>query len=162
MNAVRGWLAKLTALALCAPAAAAPAFAPLAHSTLVTVDAATDAGALILRVRRTADGGPVPVTELQVTLEGANLPVRPRPDGTFSVALGRPAGSPAGPLDITVTHDGVREILVARPPGPAGTAGGNAASSAAGLLRSHKQLAWWILNIAVVLIGVIAVSRRMS
>jgi hypothetical protein len=26
----------------------------------------------------------------------------------------------------------------------------------------HKQMAWWILNIVIVLIGVVAVSRRMS
>jgi hypothetical protein len=27
---------------------------------------------------------------------------------------------------------------------------------------SHKQLAWWILNIVIVLIAAIAISRRMS
>jgi hypothetical protein len=29
-------------------------------------------------------------------------------------------------------------------------------------MRDHKQLAWWILNIAIVLIAAIAISRRMS
>jgi hypothetical protein len=26
----------------------------------------------------------------------------------------------------------------------------------------HKQMSWWILNVVIVLVGVIAVSRRMS
>jgi len=26
----------------------------------------------------------------------------------------------------------------------------------------HKQMAWWVLNVVIVLIGVIAISRRMS
>ena len=30
------------------------------------------------------------------------------------------------------------------------------------LLGDHKQLAWWILNIAIVLIAAIAISRRLS
>jgi hypothetical protein len=164
MNGVRNWFAKLAALALCAPAGAAPAgaapaFTPLGHSTLVTIDAATDAGGLILRVRRTGTGAPVAVTGLEVTLDGRSLPVAPRADGTWGAALGRAAGSPAGMLDVTVTHDGVREVLTGRLPAAAAPAVG--AGTAVSLL-AHKQLAWWILNIAVVLIGVIAVSRRMS
>jgi hypothetical protein len=159
MKDVRNWLAKLAVLALCAPAAAAPAFVPLGHSALVTVDTATDAGTLILRVRRTATLAPVPVTGLQVLLDGRSLAVTPRADGTWGAALGGPRGNADGTLDITVTHDGVREVLSGRlPAAPAPGAAGAAAS----LLQSHKQLAWWILNIAVVLIGVIAVSRRMS
>jgi hypothetical protein len=42
------------------------------------------------------------------------------------------------------------------PPAPA------PAGAAADLLHDHKQLAWWILNITIVLIAVIAISRRMS
>jgi hypothetical protein len=158
MNGVRNWFAKLAALALCAPAAAAPAFTPLGHSRLVTIDAATDAGTLILRVRRTGTDAPVAVSALQVTLDGRSLPVAPRADGSWGAALGRPSGSPAGTLDVTVSHDGLREVLsgslpVAAAPGAAG---------ATASLLAHKQLAWWILNVAVVLIGVLAVSRRMS
>ena len=33
---------------------------------------------------------------------------------------------------------------------------------AASVLRDHKQMAWWILNITIVLIAVLAISRRMS
>ena len=30
------------------------------------------------------------------------------------------------------------------------------------VLRDHKQMAWWILNITIVLIAAIAISRRLS
>jgi hypothetical protein len=160
MNGVRNWLAKLAALALCAPAGAAPAFVPVGHSTLVTIDAATDAGTLILRVRRTGTSTAVPVTGLEVRLDGRSLPVAPRADGTWGASLGRPGESPDGALDITVMHDGLREVLSATL--PAAAAAPRTAGPAASLWQSHRQLAWWILNIAVVLIGVIAISRRMS
>ena len=172
MQRVRNWLAQLAAgalgaLAAGAPAGAASAFVPLAHSSLVTVDAATAAGTLVLRVRRTPDQAPLaPPVQLQVTLDGRSLPVTPQPDGTWDAALGSPAASPDGTLEITVAHDGLREVLSGRLPGAAaataGAGGHGAASTTASLFRAHKQLAWWILNIAVVLIGVIAVSRRMS
>jgi hypothetical protein len=159
MNAVRNWLVKLAALALCAPAGAAPAFVPVGHSTLVTVDAATDAGTLLLRVRRTGTTAAVPVTGLEVRLDGRSLPVAPRADGTWSAVLGRPGESPDGALDITVTHDGLSEVLSATLPAAGAP---RAAGPGASLWQSHRQLAWWILNIAVVLIGAIAISRRMS
>jgi hypothetical protein len=167
MKRVRNCLAQLAAAALGAlaagaPAGAAPVFVPLAHSSLVTVDAATtDAGALILRVRRMPGQAPLTGAQLQVTLDGRSLPVTPRPDGSWEAAPGSPAAGPDRTLEITVAHDGLREVLSGRlrgaRPGGRGTAG-----TTASLLWAHKQLAWWILNIAVVLIGVIAVSRRMS
>jgi hypothetical protein len=172
MKRVRNSLAllaagMLAALAAGAPAGPAPVFVPLAHSALVTVNAATEAGALMLRVQRTRDQAPLPGAQLQVTLDGHNLPVTPRPDGTWEAPLGSLASSAEGTLDITVAHDGVREILSGRLPGVAAAAGSrgavsSTASGAVARLQAHKQLAWWILNIAVVLIGVIAVSRRMS
>jgi hypothetical protein len=172
MKRVSNWLAQLAAgalgaLAAGASAGAAPAFVPLAHSSLVTVEAATDAGTLMLRVRRTPDQAPLAGAQLQVMLEGRSLPVTPRADGTWDAALGSLAASPDGSaLEITVAHDGLREVLSGRLPGAAATAAGasghGAAGTTASLLKAHKQLAWWILNIAVVLIGVIAVSRRMS
>jgi hypothetical protein len=62
-----------------------------------------------------------------------------------------------------VAHDGVREMLTGQLPGaPAAAAAARGAAGSAASLLAHKQLAWWILNILVVLIGVIAVSRRMS
>jgi membrane-associated phospholipid phosphatase len=110
-----------------------------------------------------------------------------RRDGSWLVS--RPAGTQdAGkPVEVTVGHDGIHEVLSGRlapsagaatapPPGaaPAGAASssaapsggassGAAASGAARLISgSHKQFYWWILNIAIVLIAAIAISRRMS
>ena len=34
------------------------------------------------------------------------------------------------------------------------------ASSTQSLLRDHKQVAWWILNIVIILIAATAISRR--
>lgn len=170
MKRVRNWLALLAAGALAAgaPAGTAPAFAPLAHSSLVTVDAATNAGMLILRVRRTADQTPLVGAQLEVTLDGHSLPVTPRPDGTWDAALGSLGSSPDGTLEVTVAHDGLREVLsgglrrAAPAAGAAAGSRGHTGGTTPGLLRAHQQLAWWILNIVVVLIGVIAISRRMS
>jgi len=58
-----------------------------------------------------------------------------------------------------VAHDGIREVLDGT---VAAAAAAPAAAGGGGLLRDHKQLAWWILNIAIVLIAVMAISRRMS
>jgi len=75
-------------------------------------------------------------------------------------------------LEVVVAHDGIREVLSARFLAPGTTAGAGASGSsssgavnsrgAASLWRDHKQMAWWVLNITVVLIAAIAISRRMS
>ena len=71
----------------------------------------------------------------------------------------RPAGSrDAGArVEVTVAHDGIHEVLSGR---LAATPAAAPAGAAAGGGRS--QLAWWVLNILIVLIAVIAISRRMS
>jgi hypothetical protein len=58
-------------------------------------------------------------------------------------------------LDIVVGHDGIRELL-------SGKISAADTSATSNILRDHKQIAWWILNIAIVLIAAIALSRRMS
>ena len=50
-------------------------------------------------------------------------------------------------------HDGIREIVAGKVAVAEGV-------SADGLLRDHKQVAWWILNIVIVLVAAIALSRR--
>jgi hypothetical protein len=144
----------------CAQATADARFTLLAHSTLLSVDAARlTPDTLTLRLRRTdgqAVAGPV---ELAVTAQGRNLPVTANTDGTWSVALKDLGGKPAGKLDLVIGHDGIRELLSGTAVAPAA---GTATTAVPGLLGSHKQLAWWILNIAIVLIAAIAISRRMS
>ena len=59
------------------------------------------------------------------------------------------------------THDGIREVLSGTLP-PTATGGAAANAGRTGVLGAHKQLAWWILNITVVLIAALAISRRAS
>ncbi len=140
---------------------AGTAFTPLAHSALVTVEGVVAADTLVLRVRRTADQQPLSGAELSVAVDGRSIPATARPEGTWGVPV-RGLPKPPGKLAITVAHDGVREVLEAQlPGGGAGVPPASQPGSLAGRLI-HKQMAWWILNIAIVLIGVIAVSRRMS
>jgi hypothetical protein len=163
---VRRYLAALLSAALSATGLAwaqaptQPLFLPLAHSALISVDAATPApDTLTLRIRHTADQTPVTPAQLAVTRQGRNLPATPNPDGTWSVALKSLGGEAPGTLELTIDHDGIRELLGGTLAAPAA---GTAAGPASGLMRDHKQLAWWILNIAIVLIAAIAISRRMS
>jgi hypothetical protein len=153
----RQWLvmAVLACAALAQAALGAPpAFAPVAHSALVTLEAARTAGGLELRLRRPQGGAAVPVTALTVSIDGHSVAATAGADGTWSVPW--PGGSaPAdGQLEVVLAHDGIREVLSGRLPGSTGGTGI--------ALRDHKQLAWWILNIGIVLIAVLAISRRMS
>lgn len=136
-------------------------FAPLAHSTLVTVDGVVAADTLVLRVRRVTDGQPLTGAELTMTADGRSIPVTARPEGTWGVRLSDLPAKPPGKLSIVVAHDGVREVLDGQLPGVAGAPPASQPGSVASKLV-HKQMAWWILNVLIVLIGVIAVSRRMS
>ena len=135
-------------------------FAPLAHSALVTVEGVVAGDTLVLRVRRTADQQPLSGTELSVTADGRSIPVTARPEGTWGVPA-KDLPRPPGKLAIVVAHDGVREVLEAQLPGAAAAAPPAEVRGIASTLI-HKQMSWWILNILIVLIGVIAVSRRMS
>jgi hypothetical protein len=152
-------IAALAATGLaCVQAAAEPLFQPLAHSALISVDAAAPApDTLTLRIRHTGGQALVSPVEVEVAAQGHNLPVTANTDGTWTVALKELGGKPPGKLDLVIGHDGIRELL-------SGTVAALASSTATatGLLGNHKQLAWWILNIAIVLIAAIAISRRMS
>jgi hypothetical protein len=137
----------------------APPLAPLAHSALVTLEGAATPTGLILRVRPSAGATPLAVTDLSVSLDGRTQVAVRRADGSWFVAVAPSAWHARFALEVIVAHDGVREILdghiaqaQAAPP----------AGGAADLLHDHKQMAWWILNITIVLIAVLAISRRMS
>jgi hypothetical protein len=144
---------------------AAPALAPLAplaHSAQLAVDAAPEAGGLTLRVRRADGQTPLVVNELAVSIDKQREPASARPDGSWFVA--RPPGSQdAGKtIEVTVGHDGIHEVLS----GPLAPSPGGSAPAGSGTARvissSHKQIFWWILNIAIVAIAAIAISRRVS
>jgi hypothetical protein len=141
--------------------ATAPALTPVAHSALVTLEAARAPAGLTVRVQRPTGAAPLSVTELTASIDGKSVPVTPGADGSWLVAWPA-AGAPSdGQLQVTVAHDGIREVLSGAL--PARDAGAAASGSVSGsMLHDHKQLAWWILNIAVVLVAVLAISRRMS
>ncbi|MBV8147344.1 MAG: hypothetical protein JO184_20295 [Gammaproteobacteria bacterium] len=142
--------------------AAAPAPVPLAHSALLAVDVAPAAGGLELRVRPATGQTALLVSDVAVRIDNQSAPATARPDGGWFLA--RPAGAQDGgkPIEVTVGHDGIHEVLSGRV--PASLAGEAAPGSAAGTVMSssRKQLFWWILNIGIVLVAVLAISRRMS
>jgi hypothetical protein len=155
VTSIRRWLLiVLLACAVQSGAAQNAAFVPVAHSALVTVEAAGTAEGVRLRLRHTEGGAPLAVSELQVSLEGQNSKVTQQPDGTWLALWPGSSATASAGLEVTVTHDGIREVLSG--PLPAAPDHKPVASS------GTKQLAWWVLNIAIVLIAVIAISRRMS
>jgi hypothetical protein len=139
----------------------APSFTPVAHSALVTLTAARTTSGVTLHLERAAGSAPLAVSGLAAAVDGKNVPVTALGADSWSLAWPAGAASGDGRLEVTIDHDGIREVLSgALPPRVAGAAAQGSASGS--LLHSHKQLAWWILNIAVVLIAVLAISRRMS
>ncbi len=165
VSITRAWLAAVAIACASGAALGEPAvtpLAPLAHSTLLAVDAAPTAGGLALRVRRATQQGPLVVNDLSVTIDGQSRAATARDDGSWFVP--RPPGvQDAGKtIEVTVGHDGIHELLSGRLAASPG-AGVPGSSGITGLLSSrHKQLAWWILNIAIVLVAAIAISRRAS
>ena len=134
---------------------------PVAHSALVTLEAGPAAAGLVLGLRHTADQTPLSVTDLTVSVDGRSELAMRREDGSWFVPLSDAITDDQ--LEVVVAHDGVREILSGRITIPAARTGGaRNASGTASVLRDHKQMAWWILNIAIVLIAAIAISRRLS
>jgi hypothetical protein len=173
MQAVSGLNSWLAAGALacsawvCGPqlhasdSAAAP-LTPVAHSALVTLEAGPAAAGLVLRLRHTADQTPLSVTDLTVSVDGRSELAMRRADGSWFVPLSN-AALTDDQLEVVVAHDGIREVLSGRITVPgAGTSSTRNASGVASVLRDHQQMAWWILNITIVLIAALAISRRLS
>jgi hypothetical protein len=154
------------ALACAAVAAAEPGapvpMTPVAHSAQLSVEGAVAGGVLTLRVHRANDPQPLNVTELALRLDGRPLPVMARADGSFAAPLKELPPHAPGKLEIIVAHDGALDALDGQLPAgaPAAAAGAGRGGTVGSLI--HKQMSWWILNVVIVLIGVIAISRRMS
>jgi hypothetical protein len=159
MSGLSAWLAA-GAFACAAPLLAAAELSPIAHSAHITVEGSVSASGLTLRVRPTSPGGALTVSDVAVAVDGTSERAVPQPDGTWLAPLPRGAG--AGRLDVFVVHDGLREVLSGRIGAPPAGAPATRTAPKPGLLGAHKQMAWWILNVVVVLIGVLAISRRMS
>jgi hypothetical protein len=183
VSGLKWWAAALMLAGASLPCAAPPraadsgpeALTVAARSALATLEARAAPAGVTLRLRRAADRAPLEVTDLAVSIEGRSAPATAIGDGDWSVPLARCVVA-GDRLEVVVAHDGVREVLGGRFAAPGGTALSSpspasrpaasaptgAAGGAARFWRDHKQTAWWILNVLIVLIAAIAISRRMS
>jgi len=127
--------------------------AQIARSALLSVEATSAADSLRLSIRRMGDKSLVSSDDVTVTVDGRNESVTRESGGVYEVPINDLRGDGARDVEIIVAHDGIREIL-------AGKVTVIEGASANSLLRDHKQVAWWILNIAIVLVAAIALSRR--
>jgi hypothetical protein len=142
---------------------AVPQYATLGRSAQLRVDGALSVNTLNLRIYRAADAAALTsaqLVEVSASVAGHLLPVSMQPDGSWSVALPQAGGKTPGRLDLVVGHDGIRELLTVQLTPEAARAA--TATGAGGLFARNKQLAWWILNILIVLIAAIAIARRTS
>lgn len=150
--------AALPAATPVARAAAAAGLAPVASSAQVVLEAGRIAGGVTLHARRVNGSAPLGASGLALSIDGKGVPVIR--EGTDTWQMSWPAGTPAGAarrFEAVLAHDGIRELLSGTL--PAATAG---VSARTGFFADHKQMAWWVLNILVVLIAVIVISRRMG
>jgi hypothetical protein len=129
------------------------AAAQIAHSALLSIDGTPTADTLRLSIRRVSDKSLVNSDDVTVTVDGRNESVTRENGGGYEVPINDLRGDAARDVEIIVAHDGIREIL-------SGKVAVAEASSTDGLWRDHKQVGWWILNIVVVLVAAIALSRR--
>ena len=138
-----------------APPAAVPPI-PVAHSALLNINATVVPDGLMLHILHASNQIPIDGRDVTVTIDGKNQPLTVEPEvGSFLLPT-KDLGEGERQLDITVAHDGIREILTGKVALP------KAGSFTGSWDSSRKQMAWWILNIAVVLIAVLAFSRRSS
>ncbi len=137
----------------------APSSAPqngptvVAHSALLTLTAAPSDHALSLQVARVSDHRLiVGAGNVTATLDGHAVPVVGRPDGTYLIST-RDESAGTHSLAVVVSHDGIRELLTGSVTVPQ-------QQSLLDIIEGHGMSAWWVLNIAVVLIAVLIISRR--
>jgi hypothetical protein len=124
----------------------------LAQSALLSVDATPADDSLQLQIRRVSDKSIVNSDDVSVEVDGKNELVT-RAGDAYQLPLSELRGEGAKEIEITVKHDGIREILSGKVTLPE-------EASAGSLFRDHKQIMWWILNIVIVLIAAMAISRR--
>jgi hypothetical protein len=131
-----------------------PPTIPIAHSALLTIYGVPTADGLALHIQHAGNQIPIDGRDVTVSVDGKNQPVTAEPEGTFVLST-KDLGDGERQFDIVVAHDGIREILTGKVTLPK-------VGSTLDLWRDHKQMAWWVLNIGVVLIAVMAFSRRQS
>lgn len=128
---------------------------PVAHSALLTIKATVTQDGLALQVLHAANQIPIDGRDVTVSVDGKSQPLTAQPEGTFLLSTKDLGADGERQLDITVAHDGIREILTGKITLPK-------TASATDLWHNHRQMAWWVLNFAIVLIAALAFSRRTS
>jgi hypothetical protein len=125
----------------------------VAHSALLTLTASSSGDALALRVTRVSDHQLiVGAGKVTATLDGRPVPIAAEPNGTYLLSLRSESGGTHS-LGVVVSHDGIRELLT-------GAVSVPRRGSMIDSLQGHGMAAWWVLNVAVVLIAVLVISRR--
>ncbi len=154
---LRTVLAALAAGVIWSAAAAAdsPAHIDFAHSAQLTVDAVESGNTVTLWIRHATDKKVIDTKDVAVSIAGKNQVVTHRTDGSLTIPTDDLRGKEAKPVQLIVGHDGIRELLDGQLPPPP-------QSVTSGLLGTHNQLWWWVINIGVLLIGVLALSRKKS
>lgn len=127
----------------------------VARSALLALTAVPSAQSLTLQVSRISDHQLIQgAGNVTVAFDGHDVPVTAQADGRYVVSTRDQDGGPHS-LSVVVSHDGIRELLT-------GTVTVAQHRSAFDTLESHGMSAWWVLNVAVVLIAVLIISRRRS
>jgi hypothetical protein len=133
--------------------------AQIARSALLIVDGTAAADSLQLKIRRASDGTLINGGDIKVTVDGKSEPVTHENGGNYEVPINdlRADSSRDSPrdVDMIVPHDGIREILSSK-------VTVTEAPSGAGLLGDHRQITWWILNIVIVFIAAMIITRKKS
>ena len=125
----------------------------VARSALLELTATPAHDALALEVIRLSNHqlivGPGKVT---ARLDGHRVPLTAESNGAYLVSMGGRDGG-THTLRVIVSHDGIRELLT-------GTVSLPRHRSIFESLEGHGMGAWWVLNIVVILIAVLVISRR--
>jgi hypothetical protein len=129
--------------------------AQVAHSALLTVEGTVTADALQISIRRVSDKSLINTDDVTIAVDGKNQSVTRERGTVYEVPINDLRGDGVRDVDVTVAHDGIREIV-------SGKISVVEASSTQSLLRDHKQVAWWILNIVIILAAAWAFSNRKS
>lgn len=138
---------------MAAPVASQAGTAVVAQSALLMLTATPSDDSLALRVTRVSDHHLIAgAGKVTASLDGHAVPLTAEPNGTYLLPLGS-AGGGTRSLRVVVSHDGIRELL-------SGTVSVPEHRSVLDSLQGHGMAAWWVLNVAVVLIAVLVISRR--
>lgn len=154
--AIVGLLAMGTAVVSLRTAAAGAANPPqatqVASSAQLVLKAAATSGQLTLWITRTRDHRPVSgAGNVSVRLDGHSLPVAAHRDD-YTLDTGDLAGGTHA-IEVIVAHDGIHELL-------AGSVVLPKVQTTLERLQQHAGWAWWVLNIAVVLLAFWLISRK--